>query len=182
MGGQTDYLGQMVHEHWHELHCMLTAVTGSSATAADLAQEVFVLAMRERLQPGPGARTWFRRAGRFLALNELRRRRPVPVAPEDIERMCEVEPAVVETDAGFDESLTALRLCMGELKESDRVLLAARYERRDPLEKVAAEQQQTVGYLKQRLFRIRARLRACIRRRMGASDGDEYAGTAPGPA
>ena len=63
---------------------------------------------------------------------------------------------------------------MGELKDTDRHLLAARYEKRQRLETIAGAEQQTVGYLKQRLFRLRLRLRACVKQRLDAEDNNQH--------
>jgi RNA polymerase sigma-70 factor (ECF subfamily) len=175
MDAQTDHLETMVHAYWRELSCMLTAIVGNSATAEDLTQEVFMLAVKEDIQPGAGVRTWLHRAARFLALNELRRKRPMPLSPVDIERVCDTSTdfAVDGENADFEEALAALRLCKSELKETDRHLLTARYERRESLETIAVLEQQTVGYLKQRLFRLRLRLRACVKRRLDRGDENE---------
>lgn len=165
----------LVRAHWREVHAQLTAIVGNAATAEDLAQEVFLLAFRKKLRPGVGARTWFRKAARFIALNERRRKRPLPMEPADIERLCDVH-RMPDSDAhpDFEAELAALRRCMADLNESDRRLLAGRYERRDPLERIASVEGQTVGYLKQRLFRLRLKLRACIKKQMGAGGDDEF--------
>ncbi len=169
-----DDVDAMVRAHWREVFGQLAAITGNAATAEDLAQEVFLLAFRKGLRPGVGARTWFRKTARFIALNERRRRRPLPMEPADIERLCDAAVApggAAEPD--FAAELAALRQCLADLKEADRRLLAARYERRDPLERIAGAEGQTVGYLKQRLFRLRLRLRACVKKRLGAGDEHE---------
>jgi DNA-directed RNA polymerase specialized sigma24 family protein len=50
--------------------------------------------------------------------------------------------------------------------ERDRKVLAARYEREEPLESIARQEKQTMGYIKQRLFRLRRRLARCVRSRL----------------
>ena len=52
----------------------------------------------------------------------------------------------------------------------DRQLLAARYERGELLAAVAGRCQQSVGYLKQRLFRLRRRLAKCVRHQLAGSE------------
>jgi len=147
---------------------MLVTLTRNAATAEDLTQEVFMVAWRKRMLPGPGLRLWLREVARRLAMNELRRKRPEPLGPEELGRVLDAsataERGLVASD--FEAQLAALRACLAGLPEDDRTLLAARYEHDHPLASVAVQTQQTVGYLKQRLFRLRRRLAACIRQRL----------------
>jgi RNA polymerase sigma-70 factor (ECF subfamily) len=182
MGTRSDAFDALVRAHWREVVSLLTAITGQVAMAEDLAQETFLLAWRRNLHAGPAARCWFRRAARYLALNELRRRRPSVLDPDDVADAADAAamrmPAAVD-DTPFEERLAALRFCMGALNASDRRLIAERYETRRPLGEVSVAEGQTVGYLKQRLFRLRRRLAECIRARMalGPTPSDNFPGT-----
>jgi RNA polymerase sigma-70 factor (ECF subfamily) len=66
----------------------------------------------------------------------------------------------------FEDELAALKRCLAELKENDRSLLAEKYGNGAALEELARTERQSVGYLKQRLFRLRRRLGECVRRRV----------------
>jgi len=169
-------LSELVRAHWPELYAMLVPLTSNAATAEDLTQEVFLLAYRKQMRAGPGLRLWLREVARRLAMNELRRKRPEPLGPDELERVIEATVAI-ESDQvvpAFEEQLAALRVCLAGLSEDDRALLAARYERDEGLACVAVQTQQTIGYLKQRLFRLRRRLAACVRQRLAAPE-DSYA-------
>jgi RNA polymerase sigma-70 factor (ECF subfamily) len=156
---------ELVRVHWREVHAMLTVITRNAATAEDLAQEVFLLAHRKQVTSGPGFRAWLRQTARYLALNELRRQRPVPVAPADLPELSDAHDTPT-----FDDELAALRLCVAGLEAGDRELVAARYEEGESLEEFAVRVGQSVGYVKQRLFRLRKRLAECVRRRLGGRD------------
>ena len=104
-------------------------------------------------------------------MNDLRRKRPVPMTAEDIDRAAAPAPLGVEAEPRFEDEAAALRRCLAELEDADRQVLAARYERSRPLANIAGETGQTVGYLKQRLMRLRRRLAVCIRKRMQAAAG-----------
>lgn len=175
------YIEDLVRAHWREVHSVLTAITRNPATAEDLAQEVFITACRKNLEPGPKIRWWLRNTARFLALNELRRRRPAPTDPEILQSLADrsAESEDGDPDPDFERRLAALRLCLSQLPEADRDLLAARYSRREPLSAVGQVVGQSVGYIKQRLSRLRRRLQVCIERRL--TDGswlmDEEEGT-----
>jgi len=164
-------LEALLGAHSREVHGLLMAITRNQAVAEELTQEVFLVALRKGMKPGPGMRFWLRDVARKLALNELRRKRP------EAFDFSEAEPPAREDDgsgggdgprASFEEELAALRRCLAELAEGDRRLLASRYERQEPLEVAATDFAQSVGYLKQRLFRLRRRLGDCVRRRLAA--------------
>jgi len=158
-------LEALVNAHSREVYGLLVALTGNPATAEELTQDVFLVALRKGMRPGPGMRLWLREVARRLAMNELRRKRPEAMNLSEAQLATGGEPP----RAGFEEELAALRRCLAELAETDRLLLAARYERQAPLEVVAGELAQSIGYLKQRLYRLRKRLAECVRRRMAES-------------
>ena len=158
-------LEELVNAHSREVYGLLVAITGNPATAEELTQDVFLVALRKGMRPGPGMRLWLREVARRMAMNELRRKRPEAMNLSEAQLATGGEPP----HAGFEEELAALRRCLAELAEADRSLLAARYERQAPLEVVAGELAQSIGYLKQRLYRLRKRLAECVRRRMAES-------------
>lgn len=159
----------LVKLHWREVHSMLAAVTRSRSVADDLAQEVFLLAWRKGVGPGPGMRLWLREVARRLALNELRKRRPRPLAPSDLEALAPAASAPRSGVEDFDERLDALRGCLAELDRPERELLAGRYTDGRRLAEIADAAGQSIGYVKQRLFRVRKRLAECVKRRTRAS-------------
>jgi len=166
-------LEALLSAHSREVHGLLMAITRNQALAEELTQEVFLVALKKQVRPGPGMRLWLREVARRLALNELRRKRPEPLDLA-VAQLAGDSPEAASR-ASFEEELAALRKCLAELPDPDRQLLAGRYERQEPLEIAAANLSQTVGYLKQRLFRLRKRLADCVRRRLGVSSGSEVA-------
>ena len=166
-------LEALLSAHSREVHGLLVAITRNQALAEELTQEVFLLALKKQMRPGPGMRQWLRVVARKLAMNELRRKRPEPM---DFQKL-EFAGTAPETAAraSFEEELAALRKCLAELPETDRTLLASRYEHQERLEVVAGKLSQSVGYLKQRLFRLRKRLAGCVRHRLGVSVKSEEA-------
>jgi RNA polymerase sigma-70 factor (ECF subfamily) len=171
MDVRPESLEELLEAHAAEVHGLLVAITRNSTTAADLTQEVFLVAVRKGMVPGDGFRLWLREVARRLAMNELRKKRPRCLSPEVL---ADLAPASAGDPPGpcdsFDERLAALQKCMEGLPDADRQLLAARYGQNRGLASVADELNQTVGYLKQRLFRLRNRLRDCVTRRMAESE------------
>lgn len=159
--------------HWRELYGMLCAITRNTTLAEDLAQEVFVVALRKGMKPGPDTRLWLREVARRLAIAELRRKRPGTLA--NFEQFIEsIEPAAAPApQAEFSEELAALRACIQALPTELRQIVALKYEQGESLARLADRTGKTVGYLKQVLFRLRKRLADCVRRRLatGVSHG-----------
>lgn len=149
-----------------EVYSLLMAITRNPVSAEDLAQEVFVVAARKGMTAGPETRLWFREVARRLAMNELRRKRPLPVS--DLEHT--VAAREDDDEPAFDRELAALRACLAQLPDRDRSILAERYERDRSLADLSDEVGQTVGYLKQRFFRLRRQLEGCIRRRLARQE------------
>jgi RNA polymerase sigma-70 factor (ECF subfamily) len=164
MKDQNQYLEALVREHWSEVHALLTVITRNVAQAEDLSQEVFLLAWRKNIQPGPGLRSWLRKVAKYLAMNAMRKKRPLSLDPADLQRIVESESD--RDDEPFPDKLTALKACMAGLSTSDGDLLEAKYEDGKSLATIAETTKQTVGYLKQRLFRLRRRLADCVNERM----------------
>ena len=162
----------LLKAHWREVYSVLVAITRDPATAEDLSQEVFVVAFNKGLVPGPGMRQWLKEVARRLAMNELRRKRPQVLDPAHLQALAPASetpnPAAPETP--FDDRLAALRRCLDELDPSDRAVLAARYGQDGRLAALAEQFRQSVGYLKQRLLRLRRRLSDCLRRRLAGSE------------
>ncbi len=176
MTGTPTSIEDLSARHWRELRGMLLAITRNATLAEDLTQEVFVVALRKGMEPGPDTRLWLREVAWRLAIAELRRKRPKAVA--DFEQFIEsidppeTNPAPAES-AEFNEEVSALRACIKGLPEGLREIVALKYEKEHALAKLATHTGKTVGYLKQVLFRLRKRLADCIRRRLatGVSGG-----------
>ncbi|MHC4914357.1 MAG: sigma-70 family RNA polymerase sigma factor [Planctomycetota bacterium] len=170
MGPGAGDLEALVNAHAREVYGLLLAITRNPATAEELTQEVFVVALRKGMRPGIGMRLWLREVARRLAMNELRRKRPSALGGDaELAALPAAGRAGGPAERDFEEELAALRKCMAELGNEDRGVLADRYERGEPLASIAARLSQTEGYIKQRLFRLRRRLAECIRRRLAQS-------------
>ncbi len=160
----------LVSAHGKEVYSLLLAITRNRATAEELAQEVFLVALKKGMRAGRGMRLWLREVARRLALNELRRKRPAYLGSEaELAGLAAAPAEAGVVPADFNEELAALRKCLAELGAADRDLLARRYERTEPLASIALRCEQSIGYIKQRLFRLRKRLGGCIRRRLAGS-------------
>src|SRR5207248_692703 len=104
---------------------------------------------------------------RRLALNELRRKRPLALEPEMLGAVSSDDAQSGEGEgAPYSDELSALRECMSELSESDRSLLAARYEKGTPVAEIAQKFKLSPDYVKLKLFRLRKTLGERIKRKV----------------
>ena len=167
---------KLIVAHEREVYGLLVSSTRNRMLAEDLTQEVFLLAHRKGVTPGPGMRTWLREVARRLSFNELRRRRPAMLGPEQLAAAADgvaVSAAKEAEDATFEDELAALRKCLEPLSHQDRALLEGRYGTQRALKDLASALGSSEGYMKKRLFILRGRLARCIRRRIdgGATSG-----------
>lgn len=176
---QTVPLEGLIERHWSEVFGYLRVVCRNHQIAEDLTQEVFLLAWRKGMQPGPGMSRWFRCVARNLALNELTRKRPL-VWDEETLLKAECSKEEPATGGSFEEDLATLRMALSHLPAKDRSLLDARYAKEVPLAVISEKTGQSVGYLKQRLLRLRRKLaRAFGLRTKGDAIAHEADGRSP---
>ena len=161
----------LIQAHWREVYGTALAITRNPATAEDLAQEVFVVAAKKRVGVGGELSAWFRRVARYLALNELRRKRPETCDPFVLaETAAKRDPAGAAGAAQFEEKLAALRESLRAMPEEDRRMLAGFYAERLSLAGLARREGRTEGYVKLRLFRLRKHLGERVRVRLAESE------------
>jgi len=170
MAEASENIEALVNAHYREVHGLLCALTRNQATADELAQEVFIVAMKRGIIPGDGMRLWLRETARRLAMNELRRKRPKALDSEDLNALpgMSVQNETCESDE-FEDELTALRTCMKDLPEADRQLLAERYDAGASIADIAKRLGMSPEYVKLKLFRLRKVLGDRIRRKVSTN-------------
>lgn len=145
---------------WRYL-CVLGA---DAATADDLVQEAFVVALRREgfdASSPAGAFVFLRTTARHLWLKSRRRKigeRAVEAADQVWDARCE------DLGAAY---LAALAHCLDELPERSRALIDATYGERRGREASAAAMGLSKDGVKSALRRLRALLQGCVERRLG---------------
>lgn len=142
----------------------LRVLGADAATADDLAQEAFLVALRrpDFAHDAAGATFIFlRTTARHLWLKSRRRRQSLREVDE-ADRVWDARCA----DRG-EEYLAALELCVDQLPERSRALLAATYGERRGRAAAGADFGMRPEGIKSALRRLRAFLHDCIERRLG---------------
>ncbi len=152
-----------------DLRAFIGSLVRDHHAREDLFQEVALALWQQadRYDPRRPFGAW----ARGIAANKILQRRhqdqrfPIAFPPETILAVLE---AFDRTEAEAPSRLEALRVCLGQLPDKARHLLALRYEQDLSVKEVAARTSRTLDAAYQTLCRIRAALEDCIRRRLAA--------------
>lgn len=173
LGDRAAY-GELVTRFQASVYATALARVRDPLEAQELAQEVFVHAMRKlpQLRDARCFAGWLRRITARMAINRLTRRGPLfGAAPDALDavptagRTPDAEVELIEAKAGLHAGL-------GRLKADDRAALEAFYLRGRSLKQMSREFEAPVGTIKRRLHVARARLKDVL----VGPDGDGYAG------
>src|SRR5687767_180482 len=143
------------------------------ALAQDAVQETFIVLQKKHAEfrPDGNVFTWARQMVRYEALNILRARgRESCVADDELLALVDaqfVEHVNADALARMEQQKTALQHCMTRLDSEALDLLLGFYRERRSCDELATARRRTVNAIRLALSRIRARLRECVRDRMG---------------
>ena len=170
LGDRAAY-GELVTRFQGSVYGMALARVRDPLEAQELAQEVFVHAMKKlpQLRDARCFAGWLRQITARMAINRLTRRGPLFGA--DMEALDAVPTAGRTPDAEVElsEAKAGLHAGLGRLKAEDRETLEAFYLRGRSLKQMSREFEAPVGTIKRRLHVARGRLKEVL------SDADEYA-------
>ena len=161
---------QMVAEQHQQLRGFVRMLGVDPEWVDDLAQEVFLVAWREResFDRQREIGKWLRGIARNLVRNELRKdRRRRRILHEGLSEL------LVHSQEGETESadwkqyqMSSLRDCVEQLAPKSRQIVAGRYSDGWKAPDLADHLEMTAAAVRQALMRIREQLRQCIEFRM----------------
>lgn len=156
-------------QHQQRIYFFIRSMVFDPDDARDVLQDVNAIIIRKRGQfvTGTDFKSWAFAIARFECLGYLSRlKKGSPAALEsDVVQM--IAESAEERADDTEAWLTALAQCRQSLPAEAAELLDLRYQQRVMLEVIADRWNTSVGALKQKLFRIRAQLRACVLKRLG---------------
>lgn len=173
--GDREAYGELVTRFQSSVYAMALSRVRDPLEAQELAQEVFVHAMRKlpQLRDARCFAGWLRRITARMAINRLTRRGPLfGTAPEVLDAVEGVVRSPAE-ELELSEAKAGLHAGLAKLKADDRAALEAFYLRGRSLKQMAREFEAPVGTIKRRLFVARARLKEVL---AGPGGGDVEAG------
>jgi len=156
--------GELVTRFQNSVYAMALARTRDPNEAQELAQEVFVHAMRKlpQLRDARCFAGWLRRITARMAINRATRRGPAfRTDPEILDAVAGGGKAP-EHELEVNEAKAELHAGLKRLKAMDRETLEAFYLRGQSLEQMASEFEAPVGTIKRRLHVARHRLKEVL--------------------
>ncbi len=180
LGDRAAY-GELVTRFQGSVYAMALARVRDPLEAQELAQEVFVHAMKKlpQLRDARCFAGWLRRITARMAINRLTRKGPLfGAAPEVLDA---VEGAVRSPadELELTEAKAGLHAGLAKLKAEDRAALEAFYLRGRSLKQMAREFEAPVGTIKRRLFVARHRLKEVLTDGAVEAGGDAFPAALP---
>jgi len=171
--GDREAAAELLLRHQAALRAYLSRHLQSVHDAHDILQDSFfdALSHLREFDPAMPFGPWIQSICRNRLLNFFRagrsRGRPwLELVEGEVERR---HAAGRAEGAGDEERLGTLRRCLAELQEKSRQVVELRYAAGASLGELAARFNQTVGGMAKTLTRIRAGLRECMARHLGAA-------------
>ena len=156
--------GELVVRFQNSVFAMALARVRDPLEAQELAQDVFVHAMRKlpQLRDPRCFAGWLRRITARMAINRLTRRGPIFGADPEILDAVQGKGRSPEENLEVGEAIANLKEGLAELKPIDRATLEAFYLRGRSLKQMAREFEVPTGTIKRRLHVARLRLKAVL--------------------
>lgn len=160
-GGDRQAYGELVERFQGSVYAMALARVRDPLEAQELAQDVFVHAMRKlpQLRDPRCFAGWLRRITARMAINRLTRRGPLFGADPDLLATVADDLRTAEDRAEVGEAVGQLKVGLARLKTLDRLTLEAFYLRGRSLKQMAREFEVPTGTIKRRLHVARQRLK-----------------------
>ncbi len=158
---------ELVRTHQGMVWRYLRFLGAPTTVAEELVQEVFLVLLRDPVEDQGAAAlgAWLRGVARNLLRRARRARRPELEGLDEAAVEAAWSRYARDDDAaGYHE---ALRHCLDGLEARERAALEARYVEGASREAVAREMDVAVEGVKSVLRRAKAKLRACVERRLG---------------
>lgn len=172
--GNKDAFGELVRRYHRPLYYFVVGKISIDGEAEDIVQKTFVSAYQkiDEYDARYPVIAWLR----GIALNHCRNawrqyhRRSEAMGSLLETRRAELEVTALE-DCRMDEGrVTALRTCMEGLSEPERKAMHLRFVEELSLEEIGSALQRNSEAARQYLFRIRARLSQCVKKRLALGE------------
>jgi RNA polymerase sigma-70 factor (ECF subfamily) len=162
--GDREAYGELVTRFQSSVYAMALSRVRDPLEAQELAQDVFVHAMRKlpQLRDARCFAGWLRRITARMAINRLTRRGPLFGADPELLDAVPTYDRTPEETVEVREAVGQLKQALAELKPLDRATLEAFYLRGRSLKQMAREFEVPTGTIKRRLHVARQRLKEVL--------------------
>src|SRR5262245_3380175 len=162
--GDREAYGELVTRFQSSVYAMALSRVRDPLEAQELAQDVFVHAMRKlpQLRDARCFAGWLRRITARMAINRLTRRGPLFGADPEMLDAVQGVGRTPDQELEVREAVEQLKAALAELKPLDRQTLEAFYIRGRSLKQMAKEFAVPTGTIKRRLHVARQRLKSVL--------------------
>jgi RNA polymerase sigma-70 factor, ECF subfamily len=162
--GDREAYGELVVRFQNSVYAMALSRVRDPLEAQELAQDVFVHAMRKlpQLRDARCFAGWLRRITARMAINRLTRRGPLFGADPELLDTVQAKGRTAGENYEVREAIGQLKAGLAELKPLDRATLEAFYLRGRSLKQMAREFDVPTGTIKRRLHVARLRLKEVL--------------------
>ncbi len=162
--GDREAFGELVSRFQNSVYAMALARVRNPLEAQELAQDVFVHAMKKlpQLRDARCFAGWLRRITARMAINRLTRRGPLFGADPEMLDIVHARDRGPAEEFEVGEAVAQLKVGLARLKGLDRLTLEAFYLRGRSLKQMAKEFEVPTGTIKRRLHVARQRLKDAL--------------------
>ena len=162
--GDREAYGELVTRFQSSVYAMALARVRDPLEAQELAQDVFVHAMKKlpQLRDARCFAGWLRRITARMAINRLTRRGPLFGADPEVLDAVMAHGRTPDEQYEVGEAVDQLKVGLAKLKDLDRRTLEAFYIRGRSLKQMAKEFEVPTGTIKRRLHVARQRLKEVL--------------------
>jgi RNA polymerase sigma-70 factor (ECF subfamily) len=162
--GDREAYGELVIRFQNSVYAMALSRVRDPLEAQELAQDVFVHAMRKlpQLRDARCFAGWLRRITARMAINRLTRKGPLFGADPELLDAVQANGRSPQENYEVGEAIGQLKVGLAQLKPLDRATLEAFYIRGRSLKQMAREFEVPTGTIKRRLHVARQRLKEVL--------------------
>jgi RNA polymerase sigma-70 factor (ECF subfamily) len=162
--GDREAYGELVIRFQNSVYAMALSRVRDPLEAQELAQDVFVHAMRKlpQLRDARCFAGWLRRITARMAINRLTRKGPLFGADPELLDAVQANGRSPQENFEVGEAIGQLKVGLAQLKPLDRATLEAFYIRGRSLKQMAREFEVPTGTIKRRLHVARLRLKEVL--------------------
>ena len=166
--GKPATFDKLVIEHQATLYSFIRSMIFNPQDARDTLQDVNITLYRKKdlFILGTNFKAWAFTIARFESLTYLTRYKKRQWATLDTGLLESLADMSEEETEDIQPWIKALKQCVQILPKDAQQLIEQRYQQQIPMESTAEEKNLSVSALKQKLYRVRNRLRKCILQRL----------------
>jgi RNA polymerase sigma-70 factor (ECF subfamily) len=170
-GKDREAITQIVVSHQDMVRSYLARYAPDPATADDLAQEVFLVALKsfDRVDPALGIRPYLMGIARNLSRSAWRKRLPDKVLSQDVIDTIAAPAPESEAARPGEDRLTILRECLERLAPKARGVIDRHYSHNESCEEIGRALGLALGSVRSILTRARKALLDCMRPKLEGS-------------